>query len=85
MVNYRDHLLDDLVETTEEPNEDQNFLEHQLICECHVVGFSDLKNLVIESKKVDLEEITASTRLGTGCKSCLKNSVWWLNELKKLV
>jgi hypothetical protein len=85
MVNYRDHLLDDLLEEGQETTEDQNFLEDQLICECHVVGFCDLKTLVLETKKVDLESLIASTGLGTGCKSCLKNSAWWLKELEKLV
>jgi hypothetical protein len=40
---------------------------------------------VLETKKVDLESLMASTGLGTGCKSCLKNSAWWLKELEKLV
>ena len=85
MVNYRDHLLDDLVETLEVTTENQIIHDDQLICECHVVGFLDLKNVVIETKKVDLETIMASTGLGTGCKGCLKTKTWWLKELEKLV
>lgn len=47
-----------------------------LICECHSLSLQDLINYKSDRQNVSLDDMKKDLGLGTGCKSCLKNTSW---------
>lgn len=52
--------------------------EEALICECYCVSAGDIREMLKDSRSVDIALLTTRFGLGTGCGKCLKESVNWI-------
>ncbi len=52
-----------------------------LICECFSVNAGDIRNHFSERKEFTLDDLTKEFCMGTGCRSCFKNSNDWIEKI----
>ncbi|MFZ4714186.1 MAG: (2Fe-2S)-binding protein [Bacteriovoracaceae bacterium] len=45
--------------------------EDDLLCRCFGIYQSELKNLLIENRHFEIQDLTAKTKAGAGCRSCI--------------
>ncbi len=66
--------LEEFVDSSSNKKLDDDFI----ICECFCVNVADIKRT---QKELDIEKLTASFGLGTGCQSCLKSISSWKEKI----